>query len=265
MNDFRRPLVADESPLDPLAELFGDPLATRVPGIARSPMHVEVTNRVRNLIVEGHLRPGERINENDLAEFLQVSRTPLREALKELQSEGLVLHEPNKGSRVSYITPGHTAELFESLACLEGFCGEIATHKINELQLRRLAELHDEMYAFRRQGARSEYFELNERIHRAFIALAANALLMTIHAKLMVGAKRIRFSAIRYVDRWDDSVAEHQEILAAMRARDGQAVRGKIEAHVRATGTCVCQHLKELEAAPARPRRPLTYERRLRF
>lgn len=260
MSDFRRPLNGGGVPLDP----FGDLQETEQQGINRPPMHVEVTNSVRKLIVEGHLKPGEHINEYQLAELLNVSRTPLREALKALQGEGLVIHEPNKGSRVSQITAIQTAELFESLACVEGFSSAIATEKITARQLRRFTELHEEMFEFYHKGERPAYFALNERIHRAFVLLSGNTKLIGIHERLMVGATRIRFTAIRYDERWDESVSEHKEILAAMAAGDATLVRQLVEQHVRGTGACVCTHLSELETEVIRPRRPLAYQRRLR-
>lgn len=259
MNDLQRLLESASPHNDALA----DPMKPGDRGIARPPMHVEVRSKVRDIIVEGRLRAGEHINETDLAAFLKVSRTPLREALKELQNEGLVQHEPNKGFSVTHITVQHTAELFESLACIERFCGEIATAKITEDQLHRFSALHQEMFGFREKDDRSRYFAINERIHRAYVLLSGNSMLARIHSQLLIGAKRIRYTAIRFDERWNESIEEHRAILAAMNARKAIEVGRLIENHVRETGEFVCAHLREIEPEQPRRRRAGIYDRRL--
>ena len=235
--------------------------------VSRAPMHVAVTERVRDLIVEGRMRPGERINENDLADFLGVSRTPLRDALKVLRDESLIVIEPHRGTYVSHLTVEHTAELFEALAGIERVCGELATRKITEEQLLWFAELHQQMFAFHGSDKLQDYFELNERIHRSYVSLSQNEILAEIHGKLIVGAKRARIAAIRSQERWDESVAEHKAIYTAVERRDAETTGRLIEQHVRHTGEFVCGKLKEaeVEAAAPRPRRARIYARRPGF
>lgn len=242
-----------------------EPVAADVRQVIWAPMHVKVAYHVRELIVEGKMRQGERINESDLAEFLGVSRTPLRDALKILQGEGLIVIEPHKGTFVSFVTAKHTAKLFEALAGIERIGGEIATLVATDAQIEALADLHRKMFAFHRDGNRSNYFELNDQIHRAFVSLSGNDILVDIHAKLLVGAKRIRFAAIRAQDRWDESVTEYKAILAAMQARKAERAGKLIEQHVRRTSEVVCASLKELETELPRLRRRSSYERRRSF
>lgn len=231
-------------------------------GVSREPMHVEVANHLRDLIVEGQLREGERINENDLAEILGVSRTPLRDAL---QGEGLIVIEPHKGTFVSVVTAAYTAKLFEALAGVERIGGEAATRTATEDQLDWLAGLHREMFALHADADRSAYFNMNEQIHRAFLSLSGNDILIDIHAKLIVGAKRVRLAALREQNRWDESVAEHKAILSAMQAREAEKAGKLIEYHVKRTGEAVCAYLEPRESEAARPRRRGTYERRRGF
>lgn len=242
-----------------------DAPAAEVRRVVWVPMHVEVAHHVRELIVEGKMRQGERINENDLAEFLGVSRTPLRDALKILQGEGLIVIEPHRGTFVSLVTAKHTAKLFEALAGIERIGGETATLVATGAQIAALADLHRRMFAFHRDGERSNYFELNDQVHRAFVSLSGNEILVDIHAKLLVGARRIRFAAIRAQDRWDESVAEYKAILTAMQAREAERTGKLIEQHVHRTSEVVCASLKEFETELPPSRRRRSYQRRLGF
>ncbi len=261
MKDWQASDGLEPSPSGP----FGGSHQTAPGRVSRAPMHVAVTERVRNLIIEGKLRPGERINENDLAEFLGCSRTPLRDALKALQGEGLILIEPHKGTYVSRITADQTQGQFEALALIERVCGELATRRISDDQIRWLAELHRQMFAFHSEGKRLEYSELNDQIHHSYASLSGNATLIEIHAKLIVGARRVRVAAIRAVERWDESVAEHRAILTAIEGREAEEAGSLIEQHVRKTGEFVCARLRDLEMEEPRPRRRRAYERRRGF
>ena len=103
------------------------------------------------------------------------------------------------------------------------------------------------MYALFAERDRDGYFELNDRIHRAIVELSGNSKLIAFHDKLIGGAKRARYQAIQYPERWEESVAEHREIIAAIEARDAQKVGPLVERHVRATGITVCRLLDPAE------------------
>ena len=211
--------------------------------VLRKPLHAAVTARLRAMIMDGRLKPGERINENALAHSMDVSRTPLREALKTLQGEGLILTELHRGTYVSEITVEETAELFEALAGIERICGELAVRRLGAVELRKLQALHDEMYAFHAEKDRERYFELNDRIHRAIVKLSGNTRLITFHAKLIVGATRARFAALHHAARWDESVDEHKGIMTAIEDRDAGEAGRLIHQHVHQTGALVCTML----------------------
>lgn len=225
----------------------GPARTTGVRPVSRPPLHAVVTERLRGMIVEGQLRPGERINELDLADRLEVSRTPLREALKILRAEGLIVQYPNRSAFVSRITQEETAELFEALAGVERLGGELAARRVGRDEMDDFRALHEEMFALRADKDRASYFELNDRIHRGFVELSGNARLVDFHAGLMAGATRIRFAAIQYIERWDASVAEHREILAALEARSPERTGKLIEQHVLETGKLACAILDRLE------------------
>lgn len=221
--------------------------------IQRRSLHLEVADNLRNMIVEGELPPGYRISEGSLCEKFGISRTPMREALKVLASEGLVGIKPNRGTRVSEITLEDVDELFEAVSGIERIAGELATERMTERDLERLISLNDRMTSHFKNGRRHEYFQLNQKAHTAIIELSGNSVLMAIHETLMIKVRRARYLAILSVDRWEESVKEHAKILEAMEARDTELAGKLIGDHVRKTGNVVKQAFDPENASTGRP------------
>src|SRR5258708_38436379 len=126
--------------------------------IQRASLHQEVVDIVRDMILEGRLRPGRRIPEPELCTQLNVSRTPLREALKVLASEELVELQPNRGAIVMEIRPDETAEHFEVLEALETKVGELVAARITDAEIDDIRRLQVELVAHHDAGRRSQYF-----------------------------------------------------------------------------------------------------------
>ena len=207
--------------------------------IRRNSLHREVIERLRDMIVEGELAPGQRIAEGKLCEEFGISRTPMREALKVLASEGLVELRPNRGTRVTEITPQEIGELFEVVSGMERMAGELAAERMSEKDLDRLRALNERMERHFENGQRHEYFKLNQQVHNMIVELAGNSVLSATHASLMVKARRARYFAIMSQDRWEESVREHAQIIEAFAARDAQTAGKLILKHVRKTGDVV--------------------------
>jgi len=209
--------------------------------IERRSLHREVADQIRDMIVEGELPPGERVNEGALCEQFGISRTPLREALKVLASEGLVELRPNRGTRVSAITPEEVGELFEVVSGIERLAGELAALRMTERDNERLKALHERMERHYEAGERHEYFRLNQQIHNTIVSLAGNSVLEATHASLMMRVRRARYMAIQSPDRWHESVQEHRAIMQALEARDSAGAGELILHHVLRTGEVVKQ------------------------
>jgi DNA-binding GntR family transcriptional regulator len=174
-----------------------------------------------------------------LRDLFEISRTPLREALKVLASEGLVELLPNRGARVARMTAREVVELFEVASGLECMAAELAAQRATEKELAELRRVHESMLRYYRAGRRSDYFRLNQRIHNSIIALAKNDVLTESHQGLMTRIRRARYQAIMSQERWDESVREHEELLAALEARDGPRAGTVLRAHVLETGEVV--------------------------
>jgi len=222
------------------------PVSLRLPrmepardAISRRTLHADVTERLREMIVEGELAQGERVDEKALCARFAISRTPLREALKVLASEGLVALLPNRGARVTRLTATDVTALFELAAGLERMAAELAAERATDRDLAELRRLQDSMERHHAAGRRAEYFRANQRIHNAVIALARNDVLGEMHAGLMTRIRRARYQANATRERWDASLAEHRALLAALQARDVAGAGRLMRDHVLATGTAV--------------------------
>jgi DNA-binding GntR family transcriptional regulator len=226
----------------------GRPSLGRLPGtrprIAKTALHVEAVGMLRDLIVRGELKAGERIAETAVSEALGLSRTPLREALKLLAAEGLVELSPNRGATITPLRLNEVAALFEAVSGVERIAAELAAGRLTEPDLEHLRDLQRRMELHFEANEQTAYFDLNEEVHRSIVAGAKNEVLASAHAWLLSRAQRARFLALRMQDRWSQSVAEHRAILAALEARDA-ALSGRLMAdHVLHTGDIVTAILK---------------------
>jgi DNA-binding GntR family transcriptional regulator len=222
--------------------------------VARLSLHEQTTDRLRDLIVRGTLVPGKRLIESDLCHRLAVSRTPLREAFKVLASEGLIDIHPNRGATVVRMTAAETIELFQVIANLEAMGAEIAAARMSDDNLAQLDLMHSQLVAWHKDARRHEYFELNQRIHRAVVALSGNRILAETHARLIARARRSRYQAILSDARWAESVAEHGALMAAFAQRNGAAAAKIWRRHVLRTGEVVAESLAREEAAAEKRR-----------
>lgn len=164
--------------------------------IRRRSLHDEATERLRDMIVEGKLAAGEWINELELCRQLQISRTPLREALKVLASEGLVELIPRRGAKVAQQSTREIADLFEALSALEGISAELAAIRMSAADIDELRTLQVLIEQEHRARNRHDYFRDNLALHEAIVACCRNSAIAEIHARLIARLGRARYLAI---------------------------------------------------------------------
>lgn len=206
--------------------------ATLIAPLNRRTLHDELVDRVRTLIVEGQLPAEMRIHEGQLGKALGVSRTPLREALKVLASEGLIELVPGRGAVVRKLTRKDVREMLDVLVALETLAGQLACRHATDDGIAALRRTHDEMMGFYRTGNRLEYYWRNQAIHAALAQLSGNALLASLHQVIQARLKRIRFIGNEEPDKWAGAVAEHEAMIAALEARDGARLADVICGHL---------------------------------
>ncbi len=200
--------------------------------IVRRPLHEEATDRLRDLIVQGRLAPGVRLNERLLTAQLGVSRTPLREAFKVLATEGMVELLPNRGAIVSQMDPVRLSESLAVMGALEALAGELACRNASDAQINEIRALHYEMLAYHARGDLAGYFKFNQAIHLKLVKYSGNAVLYNIYRQLNGNVRRARYMANLSKERWDAAVREHDEILAALGARDVGRIKALLSDHL---------------------------------
>jgi DNA-binding GntR family transcriptional regulator len=205
------------------------------PRIMRRTLHDEVLERLRDMIIEGRVEPGSRINEGLVGAQLGVSRTPLREAIKTLASEGLVEIQPAKGAVVRKFSAHDLYQILEVLKTLEQLGGRMACEQASDAAIAAIDELHRRMMALYATRERLEYFKLNQAIHSAIVAASSNTVLMEMHETLQARIKRLRFIGNEGPTKWAGAVAEHEEMMAALLKRDAAALSEVIGRHMDAT------------------------------
>ncbi len=195
-------------------------------------LHDQVANQIRDMIIEGYLEPGVRIDEVALANQFGVSRTPFREALRTLAAEGLVVSQRSKGSIVRKLTSEDVQGMLEFLAHIELLAGQLVCERATDEQISDLLSLHEQMLTCWRARERMPYYKLNQEFHSRLSQYSGNAALSETQANLQARLKRIRFMGNRGVEVWDDAVAEHKEMAEALKARDGERLGQTMRKHL---------------------------------
>ncbi len=198
-------------------------------------LHDEVLARLRDFIVEGNLAAGARVPERLLCERFGISRTPLREALKVLASEGLIELLPNRGARVRRIGEREMIELFDVMGGLEALAGRLACERLTEAGFAEIERLHHAMYGHYLKRDLHGYFACNQAIHDRIVEAADNTALKATYASFAGRLRRARYSANLDAnrDRWGEAMREHEEILDALRRRAGADLSDILFRHLR--------------------------------
>ena len=216
-----------------------DPIPIRTPPAGtitalaeRRLLHEEVIDQLRDMIVQGGLAPETKLNERVLAAQLGISRTPLREAIKYLASEGLVELLPNRGAVVAPLRPAKVREIFTVLGSLEALAGELVCRNATDADIAEIRALHYQMVAHHARGELAQYFRFNQQIHIRLVECAANATLAQVYRGLNAHVRRARYMANLSHERWDKAVREHEEILDALSARDSTRLQALLRDHL---------------------------------
>jgi DNA-binding GntR family transcriptional regulator len=195
-------------------------------------LHEEVVARLRHLLVEGDIPPGARVPERELCATLGISRTPLREALKVLAAEGLVVLLPNRGARAARLTRKDLQDLFEVCQGLEAVAGQLACARISDQQLDDIAKLHGEMVTHQQSGDLNQYYRCNRLIHEAIVQAADNAVLAALYESVTRRMRRARYTAPMPPEHWTRALREHEGILNALYRRDGGGLAHILRTHL---------------------------------
>ena len=207
------------------------------------PQGQDAYQRVISEIRSGALLPGDRLTETDLAERLGISRTPVREAIRQLEADGLVVHTPRRGATIRSLGHAEISELYDMRSVLEGAAAQFAARAASEVELCELEAIHESMCAAK---TTEELYSLNQQFHAALLDAARNRFLITAvgvtHKTLLI----LGPSTTEETGRADSAQIEHADIIPALRARNpeaaGQAMRRHIAAAHQARLRQIRQH-----------------------
>jgi DNA-binding GntR family transcriptional regulator len=200
--------------------------------IARATLHDEITARLRDMIIEGQIEAGHRINEVHLGKSLGVSRTPLREALKTLASDGLVELVPNRGAFVRVFALDEIVDMLEALRHIEKSCAVLACNRVSAKEIREFKKLHLAMIKEYKNRHILNYFKINQKIHEMLVNMSGNATLCWMHRTVSARLRRIRFLGVDAPAVWALAIEHHEAIMAALEARDGPALANVVSDHM---------------------------------
>nr|WP_314541005.1 GntR family transcriptional regulator [uncultured Massilia sp.] len=209
-----------------------DAAAPALPRLERQHLHDTVVGHLRNLIVEGTLTPGTKLNERELCETMGISRTPLREAFKVLAFEGLIEIAPNRGASVYKMSRTEIQETFEFMSGLEALAGELACARIDDAEVAEIKALHYAMLACKVRNDLPGYYARNQAIHNRISAAAGNSVLHQTYLMMNRRLQALRFKSNSKPAKWDSAARDHEEMIVALEARDGKRLAAILRQHL---------------------------------
>jgi DNA-binding GntR family transcriptional regulator len=188
--------------------------------------------KLRTLILTGKLQPGERVTEAELTDLLQISRTPAREAIRILSSEGLLVVFPNRGAEVVSYSPEVVRDSIEVVEYLEGIAGRFAAKRATDSEVDEICSLTLEMQAAYRRRDKIRYYTLNQEIHYAILKASHNDVLVEEHQRVNTRLFRIRFQPNDSDARWKSAMDEHEAISKALESRQPELLGELLTNHL---------------------------------
>ena len=204
--------------------------------IKKRTLHEEIANNLREMIMTGELKEGEKINENDICGLMGISKTPLREALRVLSAEGHVRLVPNRGSYVRRHTFVELREMFDVMSVLEGACARAAAKKMSEKDFSSLVKIHENLEQEYTRRNQKKYIHYNNLYHILLEELAGNQTLSQIIVGLRQKILLYRYESLSLPERFDQSIEEHRRLLEAFRKRDPEKAENLMRSHLRNQG-----------------------------
>ena len=214
-----------------------------------------VRRQIADQIISGVLRPGEELDEKKLAEAFNVSRTPVREALRQLAAASLVEWRPHQSAVVAKITPSKMVEMFEVMAELEGFCGRLAARRMTPAEHTALVSLQKKFRPYVDARDREGYHELNKSFHEAIYAGSHNDYLREQAAALYGRLAPYRAYHLKRPDALRRASEEHEAIVEAIIAGDGDEAHRLLVSHVSLSNELFSDLVAALSSAEAAPPR----------
>lgn len=194
--------------------------------------HVQVADLLRDMIMTGKLKEGDKVNEGKLCETMGISKTPMREAIRVLSVEGLIRLVPNRGAFVTKPEFEEIAEMFDVMSLLEGFCAREACQKMTSKDFANLEALHIKLEENFERHDQEEYIRINNQYHSFVQEIAGNRTLNQIVNGLRKKILLYRFQSLNLSQRFAASIREHRDLLEAFRQRNHLQAETLMQEHL---------------------------------
>ena len=215
----------------------------------RRSLSEEAADTLREFILLGKMAPGTAVPERDLAEALGVSRTPLREALRLLEIEGLVEYSATRRPRVADPSLAELTQYISVLGALEGLAGETACAEATDAEIAHISRLGKEMADGSEMLEPLAFFQLDMKFHASIVEASRNEPLIETHRQYNARLWRARFLSSQQVDRRDNTLAQHEQIMFALTKRDAMATRRALREHLQSTISNIARIRSDLDRA----------------
>lgn len=179
-----------------------------------------ILETIRDAIITGSMKPGEKVAEPELAERFGISRTPIREAFRQLESEGYLKVIPRKGAVVAAFTQKDVEEFYAIKSILEGYAARKACERLTEKEIEKLEHINDKLRHLACDGDVKHFFKVHNDFHDLFLHSAGNDKLYELISSLVGKFQRLRLASLSLPGRMGMSVEEHDKIIEAFCRRD---------------------------------------------
>ena len=212
----------------------------------RKTLKEQIVDSIKESIASGELRPGEKICETKMADELGISRTPLREAIQALESEGLLSVIPRKGAVVSEFSSKDIEDIYEIKARLEGLAASLSAKNLTKADLKSMVEINEQLKSMKLRGEQSvnRFFKTHNQFHDIFLKAAGNERLYQLNCQLLEPLKRFRLMSLSIPGRFEESTAMHDSIIEAFAAGDAKKAERLVMKNVKAGGLALIKRLQ---------------------
>ncbi len=210
----------------------------------------KILETIREAILKGDLKPGEKVAEPELAERFGISRTPIREAFRQLESEGFLTVIPRKGAVVADLSERDIQEYYAVKSILEGYAAELAAQNLTDKELAKLETINDRLKALASDGDVKSFYRVHHEFHDTFLKAANNSKLYELIKQLGMKFSRLRMASLSVDGRMEISVAEHEKLLAAFRSHDGKAAEALVKKTAAIGGNVLLESLAHSRGEP---------------
>ncbi len=211
----------------------------------------KILETIRESILRGQLKPGEKVAEPELAERFGISRTPIREAFRQLESEGYLTVIPRKGAVVTALSERAIEEFYAIKSILEGYAAQMAAENMTDRDIEKLEAINIKLQELAEEGDVKTFFRVHNEFHEVFIRASGNEKLLELINQLMLKFNRFRLASLSLPGRMEISVKEHEKIIKAFRRKDGAQADSLVRKTASFGGQVLIQSMAQSEGREA--------------